>query len=61
VEIRERVAILACTFAVLLVVITPAAVGAEGSSLIPGLSPAKGPYDLGIIFNMDDLLLGLKS
>ena len=34
---------------------------AQGDSLIPSPSPAKGPYDLGVIFNTNDLLLGLES
>lgn len=41
--------------------LTPPFAVAEGSSLIPNLSPTKGPYDLGIIFNTNDLLFGLES
>lgn len=59
-ETRERRAILSALFAVLLVVITTSA-AADGGSLIPNLSPAKGPNDLGVIFSMNDLLLGLES
>lgn len=59
-ENRNQGAILAAFFAVLLVVITPSA-AAEGGSLIPNLSPAKGPIDLGLIFNANDLLLGLEN
>jgi hypothetical protein len=59
-ETKKRGAALSVLFAVLLAVITPPA-AAEGGSLIPNLSPAKGPNDLGIIFNAKDLLLGLES
>jgi hypothetical protein len=34
---------------------------AQSASLIPSQFPAKGPYDLGVIFNTNDLLLGLES
>jgi len=57
---EERGAILAVLFAVLLVVTTPSA-AAEGGSLIPNLSPAKGPNDLGIVFSMSDMLLDLQD
>ncbi len=33
----------------------------EGGSLIPSVSPMAGPVDVGVIFNTDDLLLGLQS
>jgi hypothetical protein len=59
-EIRKQGAIAAGLFVVLLAVNIPSA-AAEGSSLIPSLSPAKGNNDLGIIFNTNDLLLGLGN
>jgi hypothetical protein len=56
----ERRRILMVIFAVFLAIVPPS-LGAEGGSLIPGLSPAKGPSDLGVIFNTTDLLFGLES
>jgi len=49
------------TILVVLSAVCPRGADAEGSSLLPGLSPAKGPYDLGMIFDTGDLLLGLES
>jgi hypothetical protein len=59
-RIRERGVVVAVFLAALLAATAPSA-AAEGGSLIPNLSPAKGPYDLGIIFNASDLLLNLES
>ena len=41
--------------------LTPPFAMAEGDSLFPNLSPTKGSNDLGIIFNTNDLTLGLQS
>jgi len=49
-------AILAAFFA-----LNPPFAGADGTSLIPNLSPTKGSTDLGIIFNTNDLVFGLQS
>lgn len=56
----ERTRIVMMVFGVFLTIVPPS-VGAEGGSLIPSLSPAKGPCDLGVIFNTSDLLLDLES
>lgn len=56
----KRGAFIAAFIAIVLFVITPS-VTAEGGSPTPSLSPAKGPYDLGVIFSASDLLLGLES
>jgi hypothetical protein len=60
VETRIRGTVLAMLVAVLLIIVTPSAI-AEGGSLIANLSPAKAPVDVGIIFNANDLLLGLEG
>jgi hypothetical protein len=52
--------VVAALSAVLFTLVTPCAF-ADGGSLIPNLSPAKGPADIGVIFNTDGLLLGLKD
>jgi hypothetical protein len=41
--------------------LSPIPAGADGTAALPGLSPTKGPCDLGVIFNTSDLLLGLES
>jgi hypothetical protein len=59
-KIGKREALLAALGALLLFIVTPDAI-AEGGSLVPSLSAAKGPVDLGIIFSSNDLLLGLQN
>ena len=44
-----------------LFVLTPSLAAAQGGSLIPGLSPAKGSNDIGIVFSASDLFLDLQS
>ena len=58
--IGKREAVLAAIASLLLFMRAPSAT-AEGSSLIPSSSPAKGPCDVGVIFNTKDLLFGLES
>jgi hypothetical protein len=57
---ETRKVILALNFLALLAIV-PLPIEAEGGSLIPSLSAAKGPCDLGIIFSTSDILLGLES
>lgn len=57
-KISKEGALAVVAFALLLSAFAPAA-NAEGGSLVSGLSPAKGPNDIGVIFNTNDILLGL--
>lgn len=59
-DTRKR-GIILVAFITIFLSINAASVVAQGDSLIPSVSPAKGPYDLGVIFNTNDLLLGLES
>jgi len=58
---RRRAQGLAISIILAVFTLNPPFAGAEGGSLIPNLSSAKGSYDLGLIFNTSDLLLGLES
>ncbi len=57
---RTRDFVLFGSLAALLLVAAPSAT-AEGTSLIPNLSPAKGPNDVGIVFSASDLFFDLQD